>query len=48
LTENGHENTVYGLSDKLLTQEELVSVLGTLLRSEVPLQQVDDVNMLIL
>jgi NAD(P)H dehydrogenase (quinone) len=48
LTENGHENTVYELSGKLLTQEELVSVLGTLLRSEVPLQQVDDVNMLIL
>lgn len=30
------------LSDKLMTQEELTSALGTVLGKEVPVQQVDD------
>ncbi len=42
LTGNGHENTVYELSGKLLTQEELVSALGVVLGKEVPMQKVDD------
>ncbi|MGD7054921.1 MULTISPECIES: SDR family oxidoreductase [Bacillaceae] len=42
LTGNGHENTIYELSGKLLTQEEFVSALGNVLGKEVPLQQVDD------
>jgi NAD(P)H dehydrogenase (quinone) len=42
LSGNGHENTIYELSGKLLTQEELVSNLGTLLGKEIPVQQVDD------
>lgn len=42
LAGNSHENTVYELSGKLLTQEELVSALGTVLGKEVPVQQVDD------
>lgn len=42
LTGNGHENTTYELSGKLLTQEEFVSVLGTVLGKQVPVQQVDD------
>jgi NAD(P)H dehydrogenase (quinone) len=42
LAGNGHENTIYELSGQLLTQEELVSVIGTLLGKEVPVQQVDD------
>ncbi|MCM3620351.1 SDR family oxidoreductase [Sutcliffiella horikoshii] len=42
LTGNGHENTIYELSGKLLTQEEIVSALGNVLGKEVPLQQVDD------
>lgn len=42
LTGNGHENTIYELSGKLLTQEELVSALGHALGKEVPVQQVDD------
>jgi len=42
LSENGHENTIYELSGKPLTQEEFVSVLGNLLGKEVPIQQVDD------
>lgn len=43
LTGNGHENTIYELSGKLLTQEELASALGNVLGKEVPVQQVDDV-----
>lgn len=42
LTGNGHENTIYELSGKLLTQEEIVSALGNVLGKEVPIQQVDD------
>jgi NAD(P)H dehydrogenase (quinone) len=42
LAGNGHENTIYELSGKLLTQEELVSALGTVLGKNVPVQQVDD------
>jgi len=42
LTGNSHENTIYELSGKLLTQEEFVSALGTVLGKEVPVQQVDD------
>ncbi|UYO02865.1 SDR family oxidoreductase [Paenibacillus sp. PSB04] len=42
LAGEGHENTVYELSGKLLTQAELVTALGDVLGKEVPLQQVDD------
>lgn len=42
LAGNGHENTIYELSGKLLTQEEFASALGVLLGKEVPVQQVDD------
>ncbi|MCA1322119.1 SDR family oxidoreductase [Bacillus tianshenii] len=42
LTGNGHENTIYELSGKLLTQEEFVSALGIVLGKEVPVLQVDD------
>jgi NAD(P)H dehydrogenase (quinone) len=42
LSGTGHENTIYELSGKLLTQEELVSNLGSLLDKEIPVQQVDD------
>lgn len=39
---NGHENTIYELSGKPMTQAELVSILGTVWGKEVPIQQVDD------
>lgn len=42
LAGNGHENTVYELSGKLMTQEELASAVGSVLGKEVPVQQVDD------
>jgi NAD(P)H dehydrogenase (quinone) len=42
LAGNGHENTTYELSGKLLTQEQLVSALGTVLGKEVAVKQVDD------
>lgn len=42
LAGNGHENTIYELSGKLLTQEEFASALGAVLGKEVPVQQVDD------
>jgi NAD(P)H dehydrogenase (quinone) len=42
LTGNGHENTIYELSGKMLTQEELASALGAVLGKNVPVQQVDD------
>jgi NAD(P)H dehydrogenase (quinone) len=42
LAGNGHDNTIYELSGKLITQEELASALGTVLGKEVPVQQVDD------
>lgn len=38
----GHENTIYELSGKPLTQEEFVAVLGSVLDKEVTVQQVDD------
>lgn len=42
LAGNGHENTIYELTGKLMTQEELASALGTVLGKEVAVQQVDD------
>lgn len=42
LSGKGHENTVYELSGKLLTQEEFSSLIGKVLGKEVPVQQVDD------
>ncbi|MGK9253992.1 SDR family oxidoreductase [Paenibacillus humicus] len=42
LAGNGHDNTIYELSGKLMTQEELASALGTVLGKEVLVQQVDD------
>ncbi|MFY0801980.1 SDR family oxidoreductase [Peribacillus frigoritolerans] len=42
LSGNGHENTIYELSGKLLTQEELATAVGNVLGKEVPVQQVDD------
>jgi len=42
LAGNGHENTTYELSGRLLTQEELAAALGKVLGKEVPVQQVDD------
>lgn len=44
LAGNGHENTIYELSGKLLTQEEFTSALGAVLGKEVPVQQVDDAS----
>ena len=38
----GHENTIYELSGKPMTQEELAAILGTVLGKEVIVQQVDD------
>ena len=42
LVGEGHENTIYELSGKPLTQEELAAALGEALGKEVPVQQVDD------
>lgn len=42
LAGDGHENTIYELSGKPLTQAELAAALGTVLGKEVPVQQVDD------
>jgi NAD(P)H dehydrogenase (quinone) len=42
LSGNGHENTIYELSGKLLTQEDISSALGSVLGKEIPVQQVDD------
>lgn len=39
---NGHENTVYELSGPLLTQEELVAELSSVIGKEVPVHQVND------
>lgn len=44
LAGNGHENTIYELSGKLLTQEEFASALGAVLGKEVPVQQVEDAS----
>ncbi|WP_042200266.1 SDR family oxidoreductase [Paenibacillus camerounensis] len=42
LTGEGHENAVYELSGKPLTQSELAAVVSGALGKEVPVQQVDD------
>ncbi|MGE7926799.1 SDR family oxidoreductase [Lysinibacillus xylanilyticus] len=42
LSGKGHENTVYELSGKLITQEKLVSALEDVLGKEVHVQQVND------
>ncbi|MED4240377.1 SDR family oxidoreductase [Priestia megaterium] len=42
LSGNGHENTIYELSGKLLSQDELASSLSSVLRKEVSVQLVDD------
>ncbi len=42
LSGNGHENTIYELSGKLLSQDELASALSGVLRKEVSVQLVDD------
>ncbi|OLO38954.1 NAD(P)-dependent oxidoreductase [Alkalihalophilus pseudofirmus] len=42
LSGKGHENTIYELSGKLMTQDELVAAIGTTLSKEVPVQKVDD------
>jgi len=42
LAGNGHENTIYELSGKPLTQEQLAAAVGAVLGKEVQVQQVDD------
>lgn len=42
LTGAGHENSVYELSGRLLTQEEIAAALGEVIGKEVAVQQVDD------
>ncbi|NBD28121.1 SDR family oxidoreductase [Paenibacillus glycinis] len=42
LSGQGHENTVYELSGKLLTQDEFASAVGAAIGKEVPVVQVDD------
>lgn len=42
LSGTGHENKIYELSGKLLTQDELAAALGSALNKEVPVQHVDD------
>ncbi|TWT25956.1 SDR family oxidoreductase [Planomicrobium sp. CPCC 101110] len=42
LTGEGHENTVYELSGKPMTQEELAAAVGKVIEKEVPVLQVDD------
>lgn len=42
LVGNGHENPIYELSGKPLTQEEFASAVGMALGKEVSVQQVDD------
>lgn len=42
LAGSGHENTVYELSGKPLTQEEIASALGIILEKEVTVLQLDD------
>lgn len=42
LAGEGHNNTVYELSGKPLTQEELSTILAGVIGREVPVQQVDD------
>ncbi|QNR67481.1 SDR family oxidoreductase [Paenibacillus peoriae] len=42
LSGEGHENTIYELSGKPITQEEFAAVLAEVLGKDVPVQQVDD------
>lgn len=42
LTGDGHENSIYELSGRLLTQEEIAAALGEVIGKEVAVQQVDD------
>ena len=42
LSGTDHENTIYELSGKPMTQEELAAILGTVVGKEVIVQQVDD------
>ncbi|MNC54336.1 Quinone oxidoreductase 2 [compost metagenome] len=42
LAGTGHENTVYELSGKLITNKNLVTALEDVLGKEIPFQQVDD------
>ncbi|MFK4438753.1 NAD(P)H dehydrogenase (quinone) [Paenibacillus sp. RC21] len=42
LVGEGHENTVYELSGRLMTQEEFATVLSDVLGKDIPVQQVDD------
>ena len=42
LSGKGHENTIYELSGKVLTQEEIAAALGSVLGKEITVQQVDD------
>ena len=39
---DGHENTIYELSGKVLTQEEIAAALGIVLGKEITVKQVDD------
>lgn len=42
LTGKGHENKIYELSGKLLTQEELVAIIGKILGKEIQVKYVED------
>ena len=42
LSGDGHENTIYELSGKVLTQEEIATALGIVLGKEITVKQVDD------
>lgn len=42
LAGTGHENTIYELSGRLLTQEEIAAAVGAALGKEVTVQQVND------
>ncbi|MGW9528182.1 SDR family oxidoreductase [Paenibacillus terrae] len=42
LSGEGHENTIYELSGKPITQEEFAAILADVLGKDVPVQQVDD------
>jgi NAD(P)H dehydrogenase (quinone) len=42
LAGEGHENTIYELSGKLHTQDEIAAALSTVIGKDVPVQHVDD------
>ena len=42
LSGDGYENTIYELSGKVLTQEEIAAALGIVLGKEITVKQVDD------